>query len=192
MEEKQVTVDNSTYVLDRPFMVIATQNPIETRGTFPLPEAQLDRFMMKLSLGYPPKDAEGEIINMNFNRIPVKELNPVASAEDIMNLTKSLTDITLSNPIRDYIVDILRATRDNNYTKAGASPRAGIALAKAAAARALLHNRGYVLPDDVKALAVPVLAHRIITDYDRSGSQSMANAHILANIIGNIRAPVVE
>ncbi|MCL2772077.1 MAG: AAA family ATPase [Oscillospiraceae bacterium] len=197
MEEKQVTVDNNTYVLDKPFMVIATQNPIETRGTFPLPEAQLDRFMMKLSLGYPSKDTEGEIIGMNLTKIPVKEIKPVASGDDIVNLNKCLAQITLSQPIRDYIVEIIYATRKNNYIRVGASPRAGIALAKASVARAMLYNRAYVLPDDVKALVVPVLSHRIITDYDRSLSQSnvsqaMTNAKILTDIVDGIRAPVTE
>lgn len=205
MEEKQVTVDNITHSLELPFMVIATQNPIETRGTFPLPEAQLDRFMMKLSLGYPSPDAEGEIINMNLNRIPVKEITPVASAADIINLNTSLADITLSSSVRDYIVAIIRATREKNDIKVGASPRSGIALARASMARALLYNRTYVLPDDVKALAAPVLAHRIITDYDSSvsiqygqygqsggNSQAMTNAHIIGRIIDGIRAPVTE
>ena len=182
MEERQVTVDNQTYILDLPFMVIATQNPIETRGTFPLPEAQLDRFMMRLSLGYPPKGAEGEIIEMNLNNIPVKSLRPVASGEDITGLSDSLAGIKLSVPVRDYIVEIVRATREHHNIRVGASSRAGIALARAAAARAMLNGRGYVLPDDVKALAIPVLAHRIITD----------NENVLANIIGDIPAPVTE
>jgi len=182
MEERQVTVDNQTYILDLPFMVIATQNPIETRGTFPLPEAQLDRFMMRLSLGYPPKGAEGEIIDMNLNNIPVKNLSPVASGDDITGLAKSLAGIKLSVPVRDYIVEIIRATREHHNIRVGASPRSGIALARAAAARAMLNGRGYILPDDVKALAIPVLAHRIITD----------NENVLANIIGDIPAPVTE
>jgi len=182
MEEKQVTVDNQTHILALPFMVVATQNPIETRGTFPLPEAQLDRFMMKLSLGYPPKESERDVITMNLNKTPVKEIRPVASGEDITALNQSLAEITLSAPVRDYIVEIIRATREHNHIKAGASPRAGIALARASAARALLRGRGYVLPDDVKALAGPVLAHRLITD----------DADILEVIIGEIRAPVTE
>lgn len=192
MEEKQVTVDNQTHILEQPFMVIATQNPIETRGTFPLPEAQLDRFMMRLSLGYPLKDtdAEGKIIDMNLNKIPVKEITPVASGGDIINLSGRLADINLSVPVRDYIVEIIRATREHNNIKAGASPRAGIALARACLARAFLNNRDYVLPDDVKALVVPVLAHRIITDYDRLSPA--ANAGILEKIVGELRAPVTE
>lgn len=186
MEEKQVTVDNQTYILDLPFMVIATQNPIETRGTFPLPEAQLDRFMMKLSLGYPTKETESEIIEMNLNKIPVKELKPVADSADILNIQQDLNNIILSSSIRNYIIEIIQATRESNNIIIGASPRAGISLAKSACARALIKNRGYVIPDDIKALVNPVLAHRIIAD-------SSQNAGILLeNIIEKIPAPVDE
>ena len=190
MAENQVTIDDATYTLDMPFLVIATQNPIETRGTFPLPEAQLDRFMMRLSLGYPPKETEGDIIKMNFCGIPVKNIHPVASGEDIINLNKSIENVKLSIPVRDYIVDLLRATREHQSIKAGASPRSGIALARASAARALLGGRDYVLPDDVKALSVPVLAHRIITDFDRLSDKS--NEHMIEHIVGEVRAPVLE
>jgi len=186
MEEKQVTVDNRTYILDLPFMVLATQNPIETRGTFPLPEAQLDRFMMRLSLGYPSKEGESEIIDMNLNKIPVKELKPAANANDIFNIQKDLNNIILSKSIRNYIIEIIQATRKSNNIKIGASPRAGIALAKAACARALIKNRGYVIPDDIKALAVPVLAHRLMMDYGATAE------NMLNNIIGEIPAPVNE
>jgi MoxR-like ATPase len=186
MEEKQVTVDNQTYILDLPFMVLATQNPIETRGTFPLPEAQLDRFMMRLSLGYPSKEGESEIIDMNLNKIPVKDLKPVANAEDIFNIQKDIGNIILSKPIRDYIIEIIHATRKSNNIKIGASPRAGIALAKAACARALIKNRDYVIPDDIKALAVPVLAHRLMMDY------GAAAENMLNHILGEIPAPVNE
>ena len=190
MEEKQVTVDGRTYILELPFMVIATQNPIETRGTFPLPEAQLDRFMMRLSIGYPPKEAEGEIIDMNLTKTPIKELKSVASGEDIINLAGQLAEIKLSAPVRDYITEIIRATRGHRHIKTGASPRAGIALARASVARALLNGRNYVLPDDAKNLAVPVLAHRIITDCERGKSQRQTNAGIIENIIENVPAPV--
>ena len=186
MEEKQVTVDNRTYILDLPFMVMATQNPIEIRGTFPLPEAQLDRFMMRLSLGYPDKETESEIIEMNLNRIPVKELKPVANASDILNIQKDLGNIILSKPIRDYIIEIVQATRESSNIIIGASPRAGIALAKACRARALIKNREYVIPDDVKSLVIPVLMHRLIAD----SSQTAAN--MLENIINKIPAPVSE
>ena len=186
MEEKQVTVDNRTYILDLPFMVIATQNPIETRGTFPLPEAQLDRFMMRLSCGYPSKETEKEIIEMNLNNIPVNELKPVAGSKDILNIQNDLNKIILSDPIRDYIINIIHATRESHNIIIGASPRAGIALAKSARSRALIKNRDYVIPDDIKALAVPVLAHRIIADSSQNA------AIILENIIDNIPTPVDE
>jgi MoxR-like ATPase len=186
MEERQVTVDNFTYVLEPPFMVIATQNPIETRGTFPLPEAQLDRFMMKLSLGYPPKETESEIIEMNLGRIPVKEIKPVADANDILNIQASLNSIILSKPVRDYTAEIIQATRSGSNIIIGASPRAGIALAKAACARALIHSRAYVLPDDVKSVAYPVLSHRIITD------SAQTPAKIISDILEKIPAPVSE
>ena len=184
MEERQVTADNTTHILEPPFMVIATQNPIETRGTFPLPEAQLDRFMMRLSLGYPERAVESEIIEMNLNDIPVKQIKPVAKAEDILNIQASLRDIILSEAVRNYAADIVRATRESNNIIIGASPRAGIALARAACARALLYNRAYVLPDDIKALAVPVLAHRLISEQPPE--------RIIADILEQVPAPVGE
>ena len=184
MEERQVTVDNKTYILDAPFMVIATQNPVETRGTFPLPEAQIDRFMMRLGLGYPERETESEIIEMNLNKIPVKELSPVATAEDILKIQKDLENITLSVPVRDYIIEIVRATRQSAAVALGASPRAGIALAKASRARAMIKNRDYVTPDDIKALAVPVLAHRLISDSKESAAEA------LGSILEKIPAPV--
>jgi MoxR-like ATPase len=184
MEERQVTVDDLTHLLEPPFMVIATQNPIETRGTFPLPEAQLDRFMMRLSLGYPEREVESEIIEMNLNSVPVKEIKPVASANDVLNIQASLRSITLSNPIRDYIADIVRATRESSSVIIGASPRSGIALARAACARAFVYERAYVLPDDVKALVYPVLSHRIITEQPPE--------RILAELLEKIPAPVTE
>jgi len=182
MEERQVTVDNLTHLLTPPFMVIATQNPIETRGTFPLPEAQLDRFMMRLSLGYPTRETESEIIDMNLNRIPVKEIRAVASAQDIMNIQASLQGIKLSISVRDYIADIVRATRESGNVIIGASPRSGIALARASCAHALIHGREYVLPDDVKALVAPVLSHRIISE--------RLPETVLTEILENIPAPV--
>ena len=185
MEEKQVTVDNFTYILEPPFMVIATQNPIETRGTFPLPEAQLDRFMMRLSLGYPSKDDESLIVDMNLNKIPVKEIKPVAEAKDIRDVQENLKNIVLSQVIREYIVEIIQATRKNPNIKIGASPRAGIALAKAACARALIKDREYVIPDDIKALAVPVLSHRMMT-----GDYGARAENIIESIINEVKAPV--
>ena len=184
MEERQVTVDDTTHILEPPFMVIATQNPIETRGTFPLPEAQLDRFMMKLSLGYPEAETESAIIEMNLNATPVKELLPVAGADDILKIQKELENITLSPCLRGYIVEIVRATRQGGGIIVGASPRAAIALAKASRARAMIKNRAYVTPDDIKALAAPVLYHRLVAD----SPQSAADA--LAHIIESIPAPV--
>ncbi|MCL2815034.1 MAG: AAA family ATPase, partial [Oscillospiraceae bacterium] len=175
MEERQVTVDDKTHILEAPFMVIATQNPIETRGTFPLPEAQIDRFMMRIGLGYPEKQTESEIIGMNLNKTPVKELLPVAKAEDILKIQRELENITLSAPVRDYIVEIVGATRSCKTVALGASPRAGIALSKASRARAMLKNRDYVTPDDVKALVMPVLAHRLISDSKESADSALAS-----------------
>ena len=184
MEERQVTVDNITHILEPPFMVIATQNPIETRGTFPLPEAQLDRFMMRLSLGYPERGTESQIIEMNLNDAPVKQIKPAADSADILNIQENLRDIILSKPVRDYIADIIRATRESNNIIIGASPRSGIALARASCARALIYNRVYVLPDDVKVLAAPVLSHRLITEQPPEC--------IISDILDKIPAPVAE
>ena len=162
MEERQVTVDGQTYLLPRPFFVMATQNPIELEGTFPLPEAQLDRFLLKLRLGYPEKGEEILMLERFREKDPLKSLQAVASPEQITELQGTCKKIRISLPIREYIADIVRATRQNKALRFGASPRGSLGLMRAGQSLAALRKRNFVLPDDIKHLVVPVLAHRLI------------------------------
>jgi MoxR-like ATPase len=162
MEERQVTIDGETHHLPRPFFVMATQNPIELEGTFPLPEAQLDRFLLKTQLGYPDKQEEIQILDRFQQADPLQNIASVASPEEVAQLQRDRRDVTISEPVREYITDIVRATRDHKATQFGASPRGSLGLMRAGQALAALRGREYTLPDDIKELAVPVLAHRII------------------------------
>ncbi len=162
MEERQVTVDGQTHTLPAPFFVMATQNPIELEGTFPLPEAQLDRFLLKTHLGYPDKDEEIRILERFQESDPFRRLDAVATPDDITKLQQARRGIRVSGPVREYIADIVRATRDHPAIRFGASPRGSLALMRAGQARATLRGREYILPDDIKYLARPVLAHRLI------------------------------
>ncbi len=166
MEERQVTVDTETYQLGVPFMVLATQNPIEHEGTYPLPEAQLDRFMMRLSLGYPSSDVEAEILATHGVRSTLPDIGPVADALGVREMIERARDVHVSADVRRYIVDVVEATRRHADLYLGASPRASIMLLRAARAMAAAEGRDYVIPDDVKALVVPVLSHRIIVTAD--------------------------
>jgi MoxR-like ATPase len=162
MEERQVTVDSVTHILDSPFMVIATQNPIEYEGTYPLPEAQLDRFMMRLSLGYPTAEAEAAIIHEQTSHDPLAELRPVLHASEVLAMTHAVIKVRIAPALRRYVVELLASTRGERDVFLGASPRAGIALVRAAKALALLRGRDFVVPKDIKDLAVRVLAHRLV------------------------------
>ena len=166
MEERQVTVDNVTHPLQPPFMVIATQNPIEYEGTYPLPEAQLDRFMMRLSLGYPSIEAEVAIIHEQTSHDPLAELRPVLHASEVLSMTRAVTRVRVAPALRRYVVAVVTATRAEREVYLGASPRAGIALVRAAKALALLRGRDFVVPKDIKDLAVRVLAHRLVLSPD--------------------------
>lgn len=162
MEEQQVTIDGTTYPLPKPFMVLATQNPVETYGTYHLPEAQMDRFIMKISLGYPDIQDEMDIILRNEKQVSAKHLEQILTCEDIVALSEDTTEIYCSDAIRAYIVNIVNATRTADYIQLGVSPRGSIALYRMAKAYALIKGREYVLPDDIKLLAPYVLSHRII------------------------------
>jgi MoxR-like ATPase len=162
MEERQVTVDGVTYPLARPFMVLATQNPIEYEGTYPLPEAQLDRFTMRLTLGYPPLGDEARMLAEQTSAPPLETLEPVARAADAVDLVEEARAVYVEESIERYVVALLRHTRSDPQLYLGASPRSGIALLRVAKARALAEGREFVVPDDVAAVAVPVLAHRLI------------------------------
>jgi MoxR-like ATPase len=162
MQESQVTIDGATHTLDRPFMVIATQNPIEYEGTYPLPEAQLDRFTMRLELGYPPLADEAKMLDEQTHVPPLGSLEPVATAADVASLAERARDVFVEESLSRYVVALLRQTRADTRLYLGASPRAGIALLRVAKARALADGRDFLVPDDVKAIAVSVLAHRLI------------------------------
>ncbi|HSO02096.1 MAG TPA: MoxR family ATPase [Gaiellaceae bacterium] len=162
MQENQVTIDGETYPLERPFIVLATQNPIEYEGTYPLPEAQLDRFSMRISLGYPPLAEEARMLNEQTTEPPLETLAPVADAADVLAAIDEARALFVEESLNRYVVALLRHTRSSSRLALGASPRSGIALLRVAKARALAEGRDYVLPDDVKAVAAPVLAHRLI------------------------------
>jgi MoxR-like ATPase len=162
MEERQVTVDGQTYPLTPPFMVLATQNPIEYEGTFPLPEAQLDRFMLRIQLGYPAKDQEIEILDRQQFIHPIENLEQVVAVDELLEAQTAIRTIYLDNLIKEYIVEIVRRTRDHPDVYLGSSSRGALSIYRLCQARAALLGRDYVLPDDVKALADPALSHRII------------------------------
>jgi MoxR-like ATPase len=162
MQERRVTVDVHSHELARPFLVIATQNPIEYEGTYPLPEAQVDRFMVRLSLGYPDRQAEAGMLADHQSGDQVLTLGPVATAAEVLAAQDAATRIRAAEPLRDYVVRLLWRTREDPRVDLGASPRAGLMLLRAAKAHAMMHGRDHALPDDVQALARPVLAHRLV------------------------------
>jgi len=164
MEEKQITVDGITYTLPDPFMVMATQNPIEYEGTFPLPEAQLDRFLMKVRLGYPGLMDEVKILELQQIRHPIQTLEAQISIEEVISMQHEIRKVYVSNGVKRYIVEIIRATRESADVYLGSSPRGSLNLFRSSQARAAIQGRDFVLPDDVKTLAEPVLAHRMVVD----------------------------
>ena len=162
MEERHVTVDSTTYQLERPFMVIATQNPIEMEGTYPLPEAQRDRFTARISIGYPTAAAELEMLDTHGSSSPLDQLKPVATALDVRALIEAVRGVLVAGQVKEYIIALCAATRTAPELRLGASPRAALQLLRASRARAALDGRDYVIPDDIQALAGPVLAHRLL------------------------------
>ncbi len=162
MAERQVTVDQDTVQLPAPFLVLATQNPIELEGTFPLPEAQIDRFLLRLSLGYPTEDDEEAMVERFEHSDPLTTLRPVASADDVLKIQRLVRQVFISPVLRTYLVQLIRATRTHPDVELGASPRATLGLYRCAQALAGIRGQEYVTPDDIKALAAPTLAHRII------------------------------
>ena len=162
MEERQVTVDGTTYAISRPFLVLATQNPIEYEGTFPLPEAQVDRFLMRIHLGYPAKNFEVDMLTRQANHHPIHDLDQVVSLEELLAAQSAIREVYVDDLVKAYIVDLVTMTRDHPDIYLGASPRGSLALFLASRAWAALEGRDYVLPDDIKRLAEPTLAHRLI------------------------------
>jgi MoxR-like ATPase len=191
MEERQVTVDGVTHVLEEPFMVIATQNPLEHEGTFPLPESQLDRFMMRLSMGYPSRSAELEILDRHGGHSPLDELDPVADAGTVTKLIEMAREVHVAPTLRRYIVELTESTRDHPDLYLGASPRASLYLLKAARAAAASRGRDYVVPDDIQDLAVPVLGHRLLLSPEAQ-MRGAAVEDVLEGLLGRVPIPARE
>ncbi|WP_287415676.1 MoxR family ATPase [Thermomicrobium sp.] len=191
MEERQVTVERETYHLPTPFLVVATQNPIELEGTFPLPEAQLDRFTMRLSLGYPTADDEAAMVRRFLIGDPLVELEPVTDPEELAAAIVQTQRIFLGQAVLDYLVALVRQTRQREDVQLGASPRATLALARSAQAAALLAGRSYVIPDDVRAVAVPVLAHRIRLTA-RAELHGLTAESVVRAVLEEVPVPVEE
>lgn len=187
MEEKQITTDGQTRILDKPFIVIATENPIENSGTFPLPEAQLDRFIMKLSMGYPNLDEEISIMNRFISDNPLESISEVCSKEEIIEMQKLIKEVYVHKDILKYIADIIQATRNDDSIDLGVSPRGTLALLKCCQSFAAINNRKYVVPDDVNNLVPYVLGHRIIPN--NSINSMEGNNKIIKNIVDNIPVP---
>ena len=183
MEERQVTVDGTTYLLQAPFMVIATQNPVEMEGTYPLPEAQRDRFTARISLGYPLPAAEREMLDNHGSRSPLDQLEPVARASDVQELVIAVRQVLVSDQVKDYIINLANATRTSPELRLGASPRATLHLLRASRAWAALDGRDYVIPDDVQRLARPVLAHRLLPT-----AEAIVERHLPEQVVDRIVA----
>ncbi len=189
MQEGQVTIDGETYPLPKPFMVIATQNPVESTGTYPLPEAQLDRFFIRISLGYPSRSDEINILQSRVKSLKT-DIQPVACADEVLFLQEAVKNVTCSRPVMQYIVDIANGTRKSDKLSLGASPRASLALMHASMAHALFDGRDYVLPDDVKAMAIPVLAHRLVVQLS-AGVHKYSAQDVLQEILRTTPVPVM-
>jgi MoxR-like ATPase len=190
MEERQATIDGVTYRMEEPFLVIATQNPIETQGTFPLPEAQLDRFFMRLSMGYPSAEAELSILDTFAKASPLDSLESVVSKEEIIEAQAAVREIAVGAPVREYLMAVVGATRNHAEIRLGVSPRGSLALLRAAQCHAGIRGREYVIPDDVKAVAPDVLAHRILCKGLNLLRQSGSAGEIIAKILDEVPVPL--
>jgi len=188
MEERQVTVDGRTYPLTPPFMVIATQNPIEMEGTYPLPEAQRDRFTARISMGYPSAESELAMLDSHGSSSPLDTLEPVAQAEDIRDLIAAVRTVHVAEPLKQYVIRLVAATRASPELRLGASPRATLHLLRAGRARAALDGRDFVIPDDMQALALPVLAHRLLPSAEAVVTQQSPE-RVLAAIVEHLPLP---
>jgi MoxR-like ATPase len=189
MQERNVTIDGQTHALPKPFLILATQNPLEMAGTFPLPEAQLDRFLLKLSVGYPDRDAEGELLDANSSTEAITRLGAVSSTAEILAMQEFCQSVDLPEPVKMYIVDVCQATRTDPSLLMGASSRASISLVKASRVRAASQGRDVVLPDDVRALLGPVIEHRLILTPDAQLRDEAVGA-VLERILARIPVPL--
>jgi MoxR-like ATPase len=188
MEERQVTVDGTTYQLESPFMVIATQNPVEMEGTYPLPEAQRDRFTARISIGYPTAAAEMDMLDTHGSSSPLDQLQPAATAPDVRDLILAVRAVLVSKQVKEYIIALAAATRSSPDLRLGASPRAALHLLRASRARAALDGRDYVIPDDVQALAAPVLAHRLLPAAEALVERKLPE-QVVAKLVADLPLP---
>ncbi len=189
MSERQVSVGGATYALPRPFFVVATQNPIEYEGVYPLPESQLDRFILRVSIGYPDREAERQIVDTHGKGNAIVDVQPVLTLEDAVAIQEFVANVRVERAILDYILDVVDATRNSNEVLVGASPRATLAFTRAARAYAVVNGRDYVVPDDVKTLAAPVLAHRLMPrNYRREESRRIVEG-LIDRVLTTVDAP---
>ncbi|MBC7223584.1 MAG: MoxR family ATPase [Anaerolineae bacterium] len=191
MQERQVTVDGQTISLPRPFLVLATQNPIELEGTFPLPEAQVDRFLMRIRIGYPNEEAENDILLRYAREDPLEELSPVVSADEVVAMQQAVRAVRVEESVREYLVRVVRATREHPSVHLGVSPRGTLALYRTAQALAALRGRTYVLPDDVKALVPHVLTHRILIS-PQTRLRGRTPQEVVQEIVEQVPVPVED
>jgi len=190
MNDAQVTVDRTSHPLPRPFFVVATQNPCEFEGTYPLPESQLDRFMLRVRIGYPSIDDEKQVILAQRTEHPIEKLEPVLTGADLERLQKAVREVRLDESVLDYVLALVRKTRQSKHLTVGVSPRGSVALSRAAQAHAFLHGRDYVLPDDVKALAVSVLAHRVLGPMLDAEGGVDERERVIADLVESLEVPV--
>lgn len=192
MNEAQVTVDGRTLALPLPFLVIATQNPVEHHGTYPLPESQLDRFLMRIKMGYPSHETEREILRSRTSDDPVASLEPIATIEDVLGMQESVTRVKVDSSLHDYALEIVNRTRHSDQLALGVSPRGTLMLQRAAQARAFLENRDFCLPDDFKQLAVAVFSHRVVASARHASLQKKAETteSVLREIVESVRVPL--
>ena len=189
MSDGQVSVDGQTHALPQPFMVIATQNPFEFEGTYPLPESQLDRFLIRISMGYPEREDERHVLSSHRAGEPVDELQPALSSEQIISLQHMVRQVSVDDAIYEYLLDIAEATRNCDELHVGVSTRGVLCLYRASQALALIEERQFVVPDDIKRLAVPVLAHRVITKGYLHGGQRDAIEALIHRLVDEVRVP---
>ncbi|MET1249582.1 MoxR family ATPase [Sporolactobacillus sp. STCC-11] len=188
MEERQVTIEGETFAIDKPFLVIATQNPIESQGTFALPEAQMDRFFMQISSGYPDFNEEKEMLRLHRMGNPLEKIEAVIEQETIAHLQEQVKAVKMSEPVEDYLLHIVRATRAHDWVANGVSPRGTLAFMRGAQAKALIHGRDYVVPEDVKAMAAPILAHRLVLSME--GELHATKERVINAVLEHIDVPV--